>query len=150
MVSRAQASIEFLMVTGIAMTLLVGATFFLFDFTQSSNDSNSLQQAAQLGYRIVDDAANMYVFGSGSLTTVSGSNPNSIQSIYTVDNDTLIIEIQTRNGVVPVQVFSTVPINGTQPQGPRTLVNPVGTIVGGGPVQYRVTSMGGWVEIRQI
>lgn len=137
------------MVTGIAMALLVGSTFFLFQFTQSSGDESALQQAAQIGYRVVDEAASMYVFGQDSFVHVTGSVPASIQAIYVVDEDTLVFEVRTSKGVVPVQVFSDVPINGTNEIDGKVHINPSGTEVREGNTRYRVTSQGSWVEIRQ-
>ena len=129
------------------MTLLIGATFFLFEFTQAGSDENELQQVAQLGYRVVDEAASMYVYGSGSYVHVTGSHPQGIQAVYVVDENTLVFEIATQRGVVPVQVFSPVPINGSVVDGQRvhTNENPLS-----GTARYRIESKGSWVEIRQV
>lgn len=149
MVSRAQVSLEFLMITAVAMVLMTATSFFLFDYTQSKTDQNALQQSAQVGYRLVDQATNMYVYGDGSFVSVQANMPDGIDKIYTVENDTLVLEVITSNGPVPVQVFSTVPINGTQADAEKTHVNPAGSSVHPGNTGFRVTSHGSWVEIRQ-
>ena len=138
------------MVIGMAMILLVGSTFFLFEFTRAGTDENALQQAAQIGYRVVDEAANMYVYGEDSFVTVTGSNPTTIQDVYTVDGDTLVFEVVTQNGVVPVIIFSEIPINGTRVDGERAYVNAADMPIRPGNTRYRVTSRGSWVEIEQI
>ncbi len=149
MVRRAQASIEFLMVTGLSMALLVAGTFFIFDFTQANADQNALQQAAQVGYSLVDESANVYVYGEGSFVRFAGSLPDSIQDIYVVDENTIVFDVITRQGITPVQVFSPIPINGTtvdEDDPDRVSVSP--TSVHSGRMEFRITSKGSWVEIR--
>lgn len=150
MVRRAQVSLEFLMIVGIAMLIMTASTYFVFDFTQSNNDQSGFQQAAQVGYTLVDEAVNMYVYGQGSFITLTGSMPQNIHDAYIVENQTLVFELTSQQGIVPVYIFSDVPINGTQAQGDRVLLTEPGTSVHPGNTQFRVESMGDWIQIRQV
>ena len=150
MVSRAQVSLEFLMVVGIAMVLLTASSVAIFQFTQQQTDQSDMQQAATVGYQIINQAANVYTYGSGSFVRVTGNVPSSVQQIYVVE-DTLIFEVRTREGIVPVQVFSDIPINGIYASGDgKVHVNASGSQIQHGNVGFRVESKGSRVEISQI
>ncbi len=140
---------EFLLVTAVAMFILTTSAFFLFSYTRSSENQNAFQQAAQAGYNIVDEAANVYVYGAGSFVTVTATMPQNLKRVYTVENDTLIFVFGTQHGEVEVPVFSTVPINGSFADGAVTDVNSPPVDVHSGRTSYKVTSMGKWILINQ-
>lgn len=149
MVSRAQVSIEFLVITGLALAVMGVTSYMIFDYTQQNSDQNAMQQSALVGYRLIDEAANMYVYGQDSFVTVSANLPAQIEAMYVVESDTLVLELNTDDGIVPVTVFSPVPINGTRADPPRSHLDPATSSVRGGSQDFRVTSRGSWVEIRQ-
>lgn len=148
MVRRAQVSLEFLMIVGLAMVLMISSSYLVYDFTQSETDQGAMQQVASIGYRLIDQAANMYVYGSGSFITLQASLPQAIQDIYIAENSTVVFELATGQGIAPVYVFSDIAINGTESMGGQEvrIVNSSRSI-NPGTAQFRVTSKGDWVEI---
>lgn len=149
---KGQASFEFLLVTGIAISLLIASTYFIFGYTQSGADRTALSQAAQIGYQIVDNARTVYIYGEGSFVTVLANPPEQMREIYVVDNRTLVITIQTDKGLVPVQIFSDIRINGTTVNPDMTAqidVNRPDQPVRAGRTSYRIESQGDWVRISQ-
>ena len=148
MVSRAQVSVEFLLVVGLAMLLMTASTVAIYQFTQAETDNNNFAQVAGFGQQILNQATNMYVYGQGSFVTVTGTLPQQIHQAYIVD-DVLIFELTTRRGIVAVQLFSEVPINGTT-TGEKQYLNVSGTNIRQGTVDVRVESKGSYVQIRQL
>lgn len=151
MVSRSkkgQVSFEFLMVTSVALIILTASTFFLFSYTQSTSEKSALAQVATIGYTIVDTASTMYVHGEDSFDTITANIPENVEQVYVVDGNTLVFEVSTSRGNIPVQVFSPVPINGTRQDGFKFHVNDE-NFVHPGRTEYVVTSMGSWVLINQ-
>ena len=149
-----QASFEFLLVTAIAITLLVTSTYFIFGYTQAGADRTALVQAAQIGYQIVDNARNVYLYGEGSFLTILANQNEQIQGVYVVENQWLVIDVRTDKGIIPVNIYSDIPINGTMidadfPLGERTMVQDP-FFARGGRASYRVQSEGTWVRINQI
>ncbi len=149
---KGQASFEFLLVTAIAITLLITSTYFLFGYTQAGADRTALAQAAQIGFQIVDNARNVYLYGEGSFLTILANQNEQIQGIYVVNNQWLVIEVGTDKGVIPVNIFSDIPINATVPDidnlDRTVLQEPLDRR--SGRVSYRVQSEGLWVRINQI
>jgi uncharacterized protein (UPF0333 family) len=150
MVRRAQVSVEFLMVVGIAMLMMTVSTYLVFDYTQSYSSQNAMQQVAQIGYELIDDASAMYIYGSGSFGTLSASLPENIYDISVVDNTTLVFELNTQRGIIPVYIFSEIPINGTRNEGNKVYVSQSQEKVHPGTTEFRIESKGDWVEIRQV
>ncbi|MFT4250847.1 MAG: hypothetical protein ACMXYD_05805 [Candidatus Woesearchaeota archaeon] len=148
MVRRAQVSVEFLLIIGLAMLLMTASTAAIFQFTQSETDANNFAQVASFGQQLLNQANNMYVYGTGSFVVVSGSLPQQTTSAYIVD-DVLIFELATRRGIVPVQLFSTIPINGSEP-GEKQYLNVSGTNLRTSSISVRVESKGNYVQLRQV
>lgn len=146
---KGQASFEFLLITGIAIGLLVASTYFVFGYTQSGAERTAMQQAAQIGYQIVDNARTVHIYGEGSFVTVLANPPEQMRSIYVVDERALVIELETDKGIVPVQVFSDVRINGTRVDEGQVHVNRDDQLVRPGRTSYRIESQGGWVKVSQ-
>jgi len=148
-VRKGQASFEFLLVTALAISILLASTYFIFSYTQSNAERTAMTQSAQIGYQIVDQARNVFIFGEGSFVTVQSNTPEQMVAIYTTDNRTLVIELETTRGIIPIQVFSDVDIRGVNVVGDRTLVNSDLQQVRPGRTSYRIESRGSWVEISQ-
>lgn len=147
---RAQISLEFLMVTGVALFLLATSTYFVFDFTRQNTESNAMQQVAQLAYRISDEARNVYVYGPGSFVTITANMPDTYVGAYTVENDTIVFEVLTQYGHGAVPVFSEIAVNGTREDGERMYLYGASFNPHPGRSLFRVESMGSWVQVTQI
>ena len=146
---RGQISVEFLMITGIAVFILATASVFMYQYTASSGDRTALAQVASIGYQVVDQSKNVFVYGEGSFVTVEASLPEQINSVYVVDDNTLVFELHTSRGEVTVPVFSDVPINGTNRIGSQVHVPGAAQTAHQGRTSYRVESYGAWVQISQ-
>ena len=142
--TRGQSGIEFLAVTGIGMLLLLGVSFFLLSDSRSSRDQAEVQQAAQIGQELIGQARVVQAQGRNSWVTVEAQIPKSVQSIYTVEDNTIVFEVGTSNGVVSQPVFSLIPVSGWYVVGPRKyLYNYSATpVVGGGTFRFTVTANG--------
>lgn len=145
---RGQISVEFLMITAISLTIIGASAFVLLDYTRSASDQTGLQQVADIGYRVVSEAQNVYVYGDQSFVTVETSLPEGIRDIYVVDNSTLVFELATSRGAVTVPVFSDVPLSGMREVIPRDFINAADMPFSQGRATIRVTAVNGVLGMR--
>lgn len=146
---KGQASFEFLLVTGIAITLLLASTYFIFGYTQSGAERTAMAQASQIGYQMVDNSRKAYIHGEGSFFTILANLPDQARQVYVTEENTLVIELETSKGTIPIHIFSDIPINGTTSDGDKVHVNTNAQTVRPGRVSYKVESQGNWVRISQ-
>ena len=92
-----------------------------------------------LGSSIIAQAETVYALGINSWVTIEVNVPPNVQQIYTVENRTLVFEMQTGGGVVSQPVFSDVPIMGIV-----TIVNQsfLNTTIHSGNTKIRIYSNG--------
>ncbi len=145
-----QVSIEFIIIVAISLFLLTGATILVMDYLRTNQTGSDLQRVTQIGYRVIDEATNAYVYGKDSFIQVQAAVPSSVIDVYVVDNNTLVFDVSTQNGITSVPVFSSIPINGTRAVGDKVFVNDADISIGGGKGIFQVTSKGSWVEVAYI
>lgn len=144
---RGQSSVEFLVVTGIGLLMLTGVAMVYLSYTRGSSDSVRLQQVNAIGETILQQASRVYGLGSNSWISVDVSMPEGVQDVYTVENNTLVFDVSTSNGIVSQPVFSTIPIFGVNQSGVRWYITN-GTVIHSGATRLRITSNGANVTIQ--
>lgn len=80
-VRKAQSAFEYLTIIGIAMALILPGLYFFYSKGEAASDEISLQRLAQMGNDVVNAAAYIYPFGSGSKTTVEFVMPIGVSNI---------------------------------------------------------------------
>jgi hypothetical protein len=123
MVRRGQSGIEFLAVTGIGLVLLLGVSFFLLSDSKASKDQAQLRQIQQIGAEVIAKARVVQAQGRNSWVTVDAQVPDSVSAIYTVENNTLVFDVNTQNGVISQPIFSEVAIAGLRDVPPKRFLD---------------------------
>lgn len=144
-----QSSVEFLLVTAVGLLLLTSVSFFFLQQNRATTDTVRLQQATDVGHELLQQALYVYSLGANSWVTVEISMPDDVLAVYTVENDTVVFDVATRNGIVSQPVFSDIPITGINVSGVRAYVNN-NTRIHPGSTEFRVTSQGGIVTIAAV
>jgi len=159
MVSRAQVSVEFLIITAISLTILSTAAIVLLQYTQASGDIQSINQAGAIGYELVDSARNVYVYGPGSFVTITANVPESVTDIQVISDsngeDVILFEITLSSGVYYIPIYSDVSlqtptIDPDDPGDPDYTLYSVandGQSVRGSRTPITVTAKNGYVEL---
>lgn len=140
---RGQSGIEFLAVTAVGLLMITGISIFLLGQTQSEQDSVTLQQTQQVMTVLASRAQQVWARGPNNWDTVDVTLPSNVANISTVENNTLIIDIDTvYAGRITQPYFMPVPISGGYgTDGERTAVFQPGS-ERGGPISIRVSSNG--------
>lgn len=106
---KAQFSMEYLMMMGFALLLLI-PTIFLFA-TESENIKSdiAMSHATQVARKIADKAEEVYYQGEPSRTTIKVNIPQGIENI-TFDNKEIIIYLRNPDNVI-LAIIESSPVN---------------------------------------
>ncbi|MFH1182422.1 MAG: hypothetical protein V1702_05670 [Candidatus Woesearchaeota archaeon] len=116
---KAQASIEYLMVLGILMIIILPTAYFFYQYSDSSADQIASAQIETFGRAIVINAARVYYMGAPARMTVSGRLPDNVISInistdWKSNTNQIVFVTKSRDGKISEQAYSSkVNINGT-------------------------------------
>lgn len=79
---KGQAAVEFLMVVGVAFTMLVPAFFLFSMYSETSNQIIIASQIDRMGKEMIANIESIYYYGKHSKTTLKVNFPKRIQDIY--------------------------------------------------------------------
>jgi hypothetical protein len=147
---KAQISVEYLIVLGITMVLLIGASYIFFQYSKSSSEKILKSEVNNIGNKIMTTAESVYSLGEGSMIRLELNFPDQISNVYIVGNSELVIRAEFSTGNTESVFFSDIPINGTiNTAGPGVIPVSIGMVHPGINV-INVKSKGSWVEINLI
>jgi hypothetical protein len=138
---RAQISIEYLVIMGVTLGILIPAVFFFYTYSKSDTGSTTSAQINEIGLRAVSTVKGTYALGTGAWQTLEFSMPESVTRVY-VNNTELVFVYDTSSGESTAVFFSNVNMTSTNPDGNISQTHP-------GLTKYRFTSQGGTVLITE-
>ncbi|MBN2566629.1 hypothetical protein JXB02_00915 [Candidatus Woesearchaeota archaeon] len=94
---RAQISIEYLVIMGFVLLLLLPTVAMFLLGSEEMTDSINVNQASRVAHKIVDAAESVYYYGAPSQTTVRAYFPDNIQAV-TIDGTELVFRMGTTAG----------------------------------------------------
>ncbi len=103
---RAQASLEYMLIVGFTLLILVPAVYLFYSYSSESNEQVADVQAAGIGNGIIENAAFVYFSGEGSKITLDVNIPSKISEIYILDNRELVINMTSGNSYSELVFFS--------------------------------------------
>ena len=104
--NKAQGSVEYLSIVGIALLLLIPATILFTNYARNTNDEVVANQIALIGNSILGKAEEMYVLGAGSWTTEEIIMPESLAESVISGNQDLVFRYDSFNGRTDAVFFS--------------------------------------------
>jgi uncharacterized protein (UPF0333 family) len=115
---RAQASIEFLLIVGIATMVLIPAMYFFFIYSEKSQETTRINQIEKLGTDIINKAETVYYYSDPSKMELVETMPDNVKGIGIVNDwgnniNLLIINYSSRGKIQPIVFLSRVNINGS-------------------------------------
>jgi hypothetical protein len=147
---KGQSSIEFLIITGIGLLLITATAFAFINYTKGSSDKVQVQQVSSIGAAILEQVDTMYALGANSWITMDVVMPQDVTAMYTVNDEALVFEVGTSQGVVKQPVFSNVPIRGVNTSGEISYVYNESVVLHSGPTKFRISSLGAVVTIQAV
>ena len=107
--TRAQSSVEYLMIIGITLAVIVPAAYFFFRYSSSSSYEIVDSQLNNAGLLLLDQAKTVYYSGSGSKLVVEIEMPRELDSAYILGNRELVFNVTSPLGTQEMVFYS--PIN---------------------------------------
>ena len=114
MTSKAQVSVEYMLVMGFAALMTVPLLLIYYAYSANSSDTVTTGQAMQIARKIVDASESVYYLGKPSQTTLKLNFPDKIQSI-SLSNKEAVFKVKTINGVTDIVQVSAVNMSGNLP-----------------------------------
>lgn len=139
---RGQSSIEYLMIVGIALGLLVPAVFFFVSYSNSQRATGISSQINDVGIAVVTAAAESYALGTGTRRQVEVSMPAEVTRIW-VNGSELTIRYDTPHGPSDAVFFAAIPLNASSIDGNVTVPH-------AGIAKLRLVSLGPSVLISEV
>jgi len=109
--SKAQVSVEYLFIIGMALAIIVPGSILFYKYSQDSNEKLVASQINRIGKNIINEVERMKAIGKYSWTTLEVNFPESTRNVSTNDYE-LIIFYQTDRGITESVFFSDVNISG--------------------------------------
>lgn len=87
---RGQASMEYLMMVGVAFMIIVPMMYIFYDYTTSTREEISLAKLDSIGQKIVNTAEEVYFLGSPSRMTIHYTMPENVKGMEIKGGDILV------------------------------------------------------------
>ena len=144
---RAQVSMEYMVLIGVAIGILIPGVLFFYSYAQSGSGSSANARINEIGLDVISGVKSTYALGAGAKNTLEFTLPDPVTRVY-VSGAELTVSYDTRNGRSDAVFFSSVPMNATNPDGSINLDGNVSYHPG--ETRYRLISHGSWVEINEV
>ncbi|MFC2134079.1 class III signal peptide-containing protein [Bacteroidota bacterium] len=109
---KGQISVEYLLIIGMALAILVPGSILFYNYSKNSNEQLVASQINRIGKNIISNAEQMYTIGKNSWVTLDISFPESTTDAYIVDGSELVIKYQTTRGITESVFFTDITIEG--------------------------------------
>lgn len=106
-----QISIEYTAVVGFALLMIIPLVVVFFLQSGDLTDKVNMNQANQIGIRIVDAAESVYYVGQPSKTILKVYMPNHVEKIN-ISNREIVFDVETINGMKVIVRTASVNITG--------------------------------------
>jgi hypothetical protein len=145
---HAQASMEYLIVVGVAFLVMLPAIYFFFTFSKESGQEIATSQLDAVGREMVQTAETLLYSGPGSKTTMKVSIPEGVFGASIVDRREIVFNVSTSAGNSELLFFSRVNLT-AQGCGPLGQCDLQG-ISTPGAKQIRLTALNTSVLVEQV
>ncbi len=119
MLIKAQIAMEYLLILGITLIMLLPIFVIVYTYTTISDDQISQRQALQIARKIVDTAETVYYFGEPTKTTLELEFPSNIKTAVVLPHTVLFV-METPVGDTDIFSDSQINLTGELPQGSGT------------------------------
>ncbi|MFH1649070.1 MAG: hypothetical protein ABIA93_00800 [Candidatus Woesearchaeota archaeon] len=105
--SRAQVSLEYLFIVGLALAIIIPGAYLFYSYSKSSNDDLTSSEIVRVGNEVLRVGEEAYVSGTNSWRTLKVTFPESVQNMIFIDdsNQEMVINYWTENGLTEAVFF---------------------------------------------
>ncbi|HLD04123.1 MAG TPA: hypothetical protein VJG90_00230 [Candidatus Nanoarchaeia archaeon] len=113
---RGQVSVEYLVILGVVLVIMVPAGLLLFERAKQTTDQIASSQIIRIGNDLVNGIIAVYSLGRNSWTTLEVNFPDNAQEFYVNNDNELVVEFDTNKGTSQAIFFTDIrletPFNG--------------------------------------
>lgn len=107
---RGQVSVEYLIILGVVLLIMVPASFLLFERARQTTDQVTSSQIIRIGSELTTGIAAIYSLGKNSWTTLEVSFPESANSFFVNSDNEIIVGFDTNSGSSEAVFFTDIPL----------------------------------------
>jgi len=111
---KAQVAIEYMIIAGIGLMLVLMSTNYLLKTFQSYSDENKISLAKNTVYKIGENSDLVFSQGPPAKVKIEINIPDRIQEI-SFPNNTVLFRLKTSSGINDISYKTVAPIVGTLP-----------------------------------
>ncbi len=108
---KAQVSIEYLIIVGFVVAVLIGILAIAFFYSGTIKDRIKMTQINNFANKIISTSESVFYAGEPSRATISAYLPENVKEIEIIENS-LVLTFQASSGLNKVSFLSQVPISG--------------------------------------
>lgn len=108
---KAQSSMEYLMIIGITLMVLVPSVYLFYSYSRQSAEEMIYPQIDSIGKKLVDNVESVYYSGEHSRLEMRISVPQKIIDAYILYNREIVIQIESDLGITENVYFSIVNVS---------------------------------------
>lgn len=109
---RAQVSIEYLIIVGFVVAVLIGIISLAFFYSGTIKDRIKMTQINNFANKIISTSESVFYAGEPSKATISVYLPENVKEIEIIENS-LVLTFQASSGLNKISFSSQVPISGS-------------------------------------
>lgn len=110
---KAQSALEFLMIVGLSLVLIIPALLLFFHFTQDATYAAITSRVDNIGNAMVETAQRVYFYGDEAREVLTIDFPQKVLSWEIQNNHEMVFTLEVPGGITQSVFYSEVPISGT-------------------------------------
>ncbi len=120
---KAQVSMEYIIIIGFVIIMLIPATYIYIRYSGSSSDALSSSKASQIANEIVKAANEVYYLGEDNQKNIEVSFPSNIEAIEFVNKEIVFRTKDSKGNIQEIVEVASVPLSGILPniQGKKSI-----------------------------
>ena len=145
--AKGQSSFEYIALVAMVLIFVVAGVGIIYSHSKGQTDDVQMRSIESIGRDIINSVEKVYYIGGDSWETLKVNVPNNVRDMYILNNNELVIEFESYNGVNEAVFFSD--INITTPYVSGSTANLSGFFHPGNNM-FKVTSQGANVSIEEV
>lgn len=111
--AKAQSALEFLMIVGISLVLIIPALLLFFYFTQDATYATITSRVENIGNAMIETAQQVYFYGNEAREVLTIDFPQKVLSLEIQNNHEIVFTLEVPGGTTQTVFYSEIPMNGT-------------------------------------
>lgn len=110
---KAQSALEFLMIVGISLVLIIPALLSFFYFTQDAAYTTITSRVENIGNAMIETAQRVYFYGNQAREVLTIDFPQKVLSLEIQNNHEIVFTLEVPGGTTQNVFYSEIPLSGT-------------------------------------